>query len=226
MPVTLSPLEAYRLWAPGWEADPSAIVALESRVLTPWLTGLSGKVLVDLSCGTGRWLAFAQSQGANVFGFDLCREMLVEARKKAGLAGRLAQADTCRLPLPDRCADVVLCALALGHMSPLESAVAELARLVRPGGTLLVSDFHPAAIERGWKRTFRSGGQSYEIETSPYTTERLIECAADGGLLLEEMIEPGFGEPEREIFERAGKRELFEQVRDVPAVLVARWTRL
>lgn len=225
MPVTLSPRDAYRLWAPAWESDPSAVVALESRFLTPWLTGLSGKVLVDLSCGTGRWLTFAQSRGAEVLGFDLCHEMLVEARKKDGLSGKLALADTRRLPLPDRCADVVLCALALGHMAPLESAIVELARLVRPGGTLLMSDFHPDAIERGWKRTFRSGGQSYEIETSRYTTESLIECATGGGLILEEMIEPGFGEPERPIFERAGKRELFEQVRDIPAVLVARWTR-
>jgi len=191
--------------------------------LTPWLAGLTGKVLVDLSCGTGRWLASAQTERA--FGFDLCHEMLVEAKKKRGLDGRLAQADTRRLPLADRCADVVLCALSLGHMAPLESAVAELARLVRPGGTLLVTDFHPAAIERGWKRTFRSGGQSYEIETSPYTVERLTGCAADCGLLLEDIIEPGFGEPERGIFEAAGKRELFEQVRDIPAVVAARWTR-
>src|SRR6185295_2446895 len=97
----LSPLEAYRLWAPGWETDPSAIVALESRFLTPWLTELNGTLLVDLSCGTGRWLAFAQSRGATVFGLDLCREMLIEAQKKPGLAGSLAQADTRRLPLPD-----------------------------------------------------------------------------------------------------------------------------
>jgi hypothetical protein len=39
------------------------------------------------------------------------------------------------------------------------------------------------------------------------------------------LIEPGFGEPEREFFERAGKPELFEQAHGVPAVLVARWTR-
>jgi len=225
MPVTLSPLEAYRLWAPCWEADPSAIVALESRFLTPWLTELNGTLLVDLSCGTGRWLAFAQSGGATVFGLDLCREMLIEAQKKPGLAGKLAQADTRRLPLPDGCADVVLCALALGHMSPLESAIDELARILRPGAKLFITDFHPEALDRGWKRSFRSGGQSFEIETSPYTTQGLTECAAHAGLALEEMVEPGFGEPEREIFERAGKGQLFEQVRDVPAVLVARWTR-
>ncbi len=225
MPVTLPPQEAYRLWAPAWETDPSAIVALESRFLAPWLSELSGKVVADLGCGTGRWLSFAQSRGAQVFGVDFCLEMLAVAQKKAGLSGRLAQADVGLLPLRDSCADVVLSALTLGHVSSLETAVAELARLVRPAGRLLISDFHPAAVERGWKRTFRSSGESYEIESRPYAKDQLLNSAAKHGLVLEECIEPGFGEPERSIFDRAGKPELFDQVRDVPAVLVARWSR-
>lgn len=225
MPVPLSPLEAYRLWAPGWETDPSAIVALESRFIAPWFPNLRGKMVVDLSCGAGRWLAYAEARNGGVVGMDLCREMLLEAKKKPALAGRLALADTCRLPLADRCADLALCTLSLGHIDPMESAVSELARIVRPGGSLFISDFHPDAIRRGWKRTFRSNGQPYEIETHAYTKERLIECASRGGLVLEEMLEPGFGEPERKIFECAGKRELFEQVRGMPAVLMARWAR-
>jgi ubiquinone/menaquinone biosynthesis C-methylase UbiE len=225
MPAALSPLEAYRRWAPTWETDPSPIVALESRYLAPWLTVLAGKVVADLSCGVGRWLAYAQAQGANVLGFDLCREMLLEARKKPGVGACLALADTCRLPLADSCVDVAICALSLGHMPDLDSAVAELARIVRPGGAAVFSDFHPDAIRRGWKRTFRSEGQSYEIVTYPYTTARLIDCASHGGLVLQDLIEPCFGEPEQSIFERAGKPELFEQARGIPAVLVARWTR-
>src|SRR5262249_44385542 len=146
MAVKLSPREAYRLWAPEWEAEPSAIVALESRHLAPWLTGLDGKRFIDVSCGAGRWLEFARARGATVFGLDLCYEMLVEARKLPGL--RLAQADALRLPLVDQSADIALCALSLAHITPIESAVAELSRIVCPGGTLLITDFHPAATAR------------------------------------------------------------------------------
>ena len=95
-----------------------------------------------------------------------------------------------------------------------------------PGGSLIVSDFHPDALRHGWKRTFRSQGESYEIETHAYTTtasDRL--CAGMPGSTLQELLEPCFEEPEREIFRHAGKAELFEQVRDIPAVLLARWTR-
>src|SRR5215469_3001275 len=225
MPVRLPPLASYRLWSQTWERDPSAIISLESRWLYPWLDGLQGKLFLDLSCGAGRWLAHAQAQGATVFGADLCWEMLLEARKKSRLAGRLTLADTRRLPFPDACADVTLCALSLGHMTPIEPAVRELARLVRPGGSLIVSDFHPGALQHGWKRTFHNHGELYEVETHPYTTDQLLECAASGGLALQQLQEPCFDEPEREIFRAAGKPDLFEQVRNIPAVLLARWKR-
>jgi malonyl-CoA O-methyltransferase len=220
MPILLPPLEAYRLWAGTWEADPSPIVALESRWLTPMLTELPGRRFVDLSCGTGRWLAFARDRGASVIGTDLCFEMLIQAR---GFDRALA--DTRHLPLRDASADVVLCALSLGHMPPVESAISEMARIVAPDGTLLLTDFHPGAILRGWKRTFRSNGRTYEIETHAYTKDQLIESTARHGLVLEDMIEPCFDEPERPIFEIAGRPGLYEQARGVPAVLVARWTR-
>jgi ubiquinone/menaquinone biosynthesis C-methylase UbiE len=107
----------------------------------------------------------------------------------------------------------------------MESALAEIARTVRPGGQVIVTDFHPGALDRGWKRTFRNHGQLYEIETYPYTTTRLLYCARRCGLVLEDLLEPCFDEPERPIFSGAGKQDLYQQVRGVPAVFLARWRR-
>src|SRR3954468_4617902 len=205
MPIRVSPLEAYQLWSETWDADPSAIVALESRWTVPWLANLHGATLLDVSCGTGRWLSYAHGQSATVFGADLSRGMLLKASQKPGLAGCLAQADASRLPFPGHCADITVCALSLAHMSPMESAFAEIARTVRPGGSLIVTDFHPDAYSRGWKRTFRGNGQLYEIEIHPYSVESLFACAGRNGLVLQNALEPAFGEPERAIFERAGK---------------------
>jgi malonyl-CoA O-methyltransferase len=225
MPTRLSPIDSYRLWSETWESDPSAIVALESRWTAPWLANLQGKTVLDISCGVGRWLAHAQRQGATVAGTDLCREMLLQASKKPGLAGKLVLSDTCYLPLANASADVVICALSLGHITPIEPAITELARIVRPGGCLIVTDFHPDAVQRGWKRTFRSNGRLYEAETYPYTKECLIECARESGLVLRNLLEPCFGEQELPIFRQAGKPELFNEARGIPAVLLARWTR-
>ena len=90
---------------------------------------------------------------------------------------------------------------------------------------MIVSDFHPEGHARGWKRAFRSGAQVYEIEHYPYTIERLLEAARNAGLDLEELQQPGLDEPERHIFQEAGKEALFEEARGVPAVLIVRWRR-
>ena len=224
-PPILAPLEAYRLWAATWESDPSAIVALESRYLTPWLIDLRGRRVLDVSCGTGRYLEHSVHQGADVVGFDFCAEMLAHAASKEGLASRLAVADAARLPVSDTSSDVVLCTLSLGHVHDAAAVIAEMARAARMGGNVIVTDFHPEAFRRGWKRTFRSGGRTFEVENHYHSLESLLEAARACGLVLEETVEPCFGEPERPIFVNAGKPALFDEVHGIPAVLLVRWRK-
>jgi malonyl-CoA O-methyltransferase len=198
-------------------------VALESRYLTPWLTDLRGRRVLDVSCGTGRWLEHAARQGARVVGMDLCPEMLAHAAAKDGLASRLAVANDARLPVANACADVLLCTLSLGHVRDAAAVIGEMARAVRTGGVVIVTDFHPEAFRRGWKRTFRSGGQTFEVENHYHSLESLLDAASRCGLAIEEIAEPCFGEQERPIFENAGKPELFENALGIPAVMLVRW---
>jgi ubiquinone/menaquinone biosynthesis C-methylase UbiE len=220
--VKVAPLEGYRLWSRTWEADWNPLLALESRQVARLIGERPAGRFLDVACGTGRWLA---AQGAGAVGVDFCAEMLACAAAKPGLRGRLALADARRLPLADGWASMVLLALALGYIAPLEDAVQELARVTAAGGVVIVSDLHPATAALGWKRTFRSGSRVYEIENHPYAVNRLIAAAQGAGLDLEELREPAFGEPERALFRRAGKERLFEEIRGVPALLIARWRR-
>jgi len=190
-----------------------------------WLGDVRRQRVVDAACSTGRWLGHLRARGASALGFDFSLPMLARAAAKTGLAGTLAAADLRRLPLPDRSADLVLCTLALGHVPEVDDAVRELCRIVRPGGALLITDFHPDAAGRGWKRTFRSGGTIFEIENHSYSKDELLDLVAGAGLELEAVCEPGFGDAQREIFRAAGKEALFEEVRGLPAVLAARWRR-
>jgi len=221
----LAPRDAYRLWAAAWDSDPSAIVSVESRHLAPWLAEVGGRRLLDISCGTGRWLEPAAGLGARAIGLDLSPEMLLRARTKPGLAARLAVADAAMLPVRDACADVVLCTLSLGHVRDAAAVIREMARALAPGGLAIVSDFHPEAFRRGWKRTFRAGGATYEIENHYHPTDSLLGAASACGLALEKSCEPCFGEPERPIFTAARKPELFDEVRGIPAVWLARWRK-
>ena len=217
--IRVSAREGYALWADTWDATPSPIVALEQRALLPWIARLHPRRAIDVGSGTGRWTA-----RLSAIGVDASPAMLAVAAGKPGLRGRLAAADATALPIASGAADLVLCALTLGHIRDQAAAMHEFARILAPGGTLLLTDFHPAAAAHGWRRTFRRDGRVYELENHAYTVDRLRDDAK--GLELAECAEATIGEPERELFDTAGKPELFEAACRTPAVLLTRWVRI
>jgi malonyl-CoA O-methyltransferase len=186
------------------------------------MPNVAGKQLLDVGCGTGRWLQWSAENGARAAGVDLSLPMLHRAARKPSLAGRVVCGHGSRAPFRDGCAEVVLSTLALGHMQPVATAMAEFARLAAPGAAVIVTDFHPDALRRGWKRTFRSGGETVEMDSDPYYLSEL--CNPD--LILEELLEAGFDEPERPLFEAAGKGATYEQVCGQTAIFVAKFRRV
>ena len=217
--IRVSACDGYALWADTWDETPSPIVAVEHRALLPWIERLDPRRAIDVGCGTGRWTAYFPA-----IGVDASPAMLAVASRKPGLRGRLVVADATALPIVDRCADLVLCTLTIGHIRDQAAALGEFARILEPGGTLIVTDFHPAAVAQGWRRTFRSNGRVYELENHPYALDPVREAAV--GLAARECAEATIGEAERHLFDRAGRPDLFEAARGTPSVLLIRWTRL
>src|ERR1035437_2567599 len=192
--IRVSAREGYALWADTWDATPSPIVALEQRALLPWIARLHPRRAIDVGSGTGRWTA-----RLSAIGVDASPAMLAVAAGKPGLRGRLAAADATALPIASGAADLVLCALTLGCIRDQAAAMHEFARILAPGGTLLLTDFHPATAAHGWRRTFRHDGRVYELENHAYTLDQLRDAAAN--LELAESAEATIGEPERGLFE-------------------------
>ena len=105
--------------------------------------------LVDIGTGTGRMIELFGPRAAHAIGIDRSSEMLRLARAKlesAGISSSLRQGDMYALPLPDEAADNVIIHQVLHYAHSPASAIAEAARVLAPGGTLLVVDF--AAHER------------------------------------------------------------------------------
>jgi len=108
-------------------------------------------LLVDLGTGTGRMLELFAARATRALGFDLSRDMLAYARMKlerAGLAHAQARhGDLYNVPLPDGAADAVILHQVLHFLDDPAAAIAEAARLLKPGGRLLVVDFAPHELE-------------------------------------------------------------------------------
>jgi len=113
-------LEGHRLWAPLYDLGANPLLALERRAMWNVLEPLQAKKVIDVACGTGQWLLHLQQAGSDVFGCDLCQEMLDEAQKIFSLRGRLARADAECIPFRTSMADLVLCSVSLGYFHDLD----------------------------------------------------------------------------------------------------------
>jgi ubiquinone/menaquinone biosynthesis C-methylase UbiE len=220
-PAYVSVEEGYERWAPTYDHAPNPLLHLEERKLAALLPDLSGKRVLDLACGTGRWLEKLAARGDGLkIGIDFSAGMLRVAGRKEAIRGRLARADCQKLPFRASVFDLVVCSFALSHIQNLSAMVRELARVTRVGADVFVSDLHPEAYARGWRTGFRDSGGAVQIEISPRTAEEVVRAFYSGGFECLTHVPLCLGEPEKPIFARAGKSHLFLPARQVPAVLV------
>jgi ubiquinone/menaquinone biosynthesis C-methylase UbiE len=220
--MTLSPLPGHAAWSASYDDAPNALLELERRTVLPWLAPIAPATVVDVACGTGRWVRYAEANGARAFGLDFCRPML----ERAGDRSRLIEAEASRVPLRDGCTDLAICAFAAGYLDSLPPLLGELARITRPRGYVLVTDVHPAAIAGGWTRSFRHRGEVLEIENHAHAVGDYIAAATAAGLALARIAQPALGEPERSIFRECGQEHRFELAQALPAVLAILWRRV
>lgn len=140
-PGTISTAEVYQSWAPHYDAPGNQMIDLEQPIVQRILGSLPVGTALDAACGTGRHTAHLHQLGHHVTGVDASAEMLAQARKRLPDVA-FHEADLHRLPLPDDAVDTVVCALALTHVPDLAAVLAEFARVLRPGGHLVLSDAH------------------------------------------------------------------------------------
>lgn len=220
--TALTAREAYRLWAPTYVAE-TAITALECALVDALTPPLDGLRLLDAGCGTGRRLRAAGA--ASAVGVDLSPEMLAAGDMPYDSSIALMVGDVRALPLPDAAFDVTWCRLVIGHLPCCAPAYAELARVTAPGGTLIVTDFHPRAHEAGHRRTFRSDGVVHEVEHYVHALPDHRAAAAACGLSLTNVREAPVGPEIRGYYERAGRLALYDEHVGLPVVLALAFRR-
>ena len=185
----LDPVAGYSLWAATYPAHAhNPFMLAEERAMLGLLPqSLAGTRVLDVGCGSGRYLLHARGRGATVFGVDQSAQMLQQARARELPVTQ--GSETC-LPVTDGWADAVVCALTLGHVADLGCALQELARVLGDSGALLCSDFHPVADALGWKRTFSLNEQRYAVRYTPHRYSDWHAASKAAGLRIDEVIEP------------------------------------
>lgn len=223
--MRVAAIEGHRLWAPVYDRMQNPLLSLESRTVQRLLCEATPQRVVDVACGTGRWMLHFQERGATVMGVDACPEMLAQATEHPQLRGRLVLADAQSIPLAEKTADLVVCSFAASYVPDLRHLLREMARITAASGRVVISDMHESAVAAGWRRSFHVGTSVYEIEHFRYSSHALSAIAGEMGLHLRTEAHAHFEEEERAILNSAGKHHLYSQLRAVPAVWVGIWTK-
>jgi 2-polyprenyl-6-hydroxyphenyl methylase/3-demethylubiquinone-9 3-methyltransferase len=133
-----------------------ATTEFRSAIVAEWLGAhLRGAVVLDLGCGGGLMSEPLVRAGARVFGCDIGRRSVAAATARLGAC--FAQADLRHVPFASACADVAVLADVIEHVREVERAVAEAARVLRPGGWLYVNTINRTRRARWLAVTLAEG---------------------------------------------------------------------
>ena len=197
--------------------DASLIGAYYARPAILALAGdVAGRRILDAGCGSGPLFEALRDRGAIVTGFDQSAGMLELARRRLGSGADLRVADLgSPLPFPDGGFDDVVACLVLHYLEDWTGPLAELRRVLKPGGRLIVAVDHPfvtvlANLDAGrqanyfevWKRTeeWTIGEQSALMAFWHRPLHAMAQAFTAAGFTISVISEPEPDPAARELF--------------------------
>jgi cytosine/adenosine deaminase-related metal-dependent hydrolase/ubiquinone/menaquinone biosynthesis C-methylase UbiE len=222
----LNAKEAYRRWAHVYDQEHNPVLELEERYLQVLLPDLAGRAVLDLGCGTGRWLERCASRNTkSLVGVDSSPEMIAIARKRMGERATLICSDWETFEQPAGSVDIVVCSFVLSYVADPEGLARRLRDILRTGGVIFVTDLHPRTVSSlGWRRGFKQDGVFHEVAMHNYSLERIVSAFGQAGFHESTRIEPCFGGPERERFDQAGMSLSFQAAQGRPAIYLLQFS--
>jgi SAM-dependent methyltransferase len=195
----LEPRAGYARWAPTYDRPGNPLISVEQPVVWEMLDAFPVGRALDAACGTGRHAAHLAEGGHDVTCVDGSPEMLELARARVPRA-RVLDGDLCALPVDEGEFDLAVCALALGHLDDLRPPVSELARAVRAGGLVVLSNMHPAMSAAGGQAFFAAeDGSLAFVREHVHLYGEYLDAFAAAGLAVIRCVEPRYTPQEAEM---------------------------
>lgn len=191
--IVLPTQEGYNLWSEIYDDEDNPLVRLEESHVDELLRDVGGLSVLDVGCGTGRHALRLAERDARVTGVDFSAGMLLKARAKRG-AERVTfvEHDIVRpLPFASEVFDRVISCLVVDHIVDLGVFFAELRRVCRRSGFIVISVMHPAMELKGVQARFRDARTGSEIrpESASHQISDYVMAALERGLRVAHMSE-------------------------------------
>jgi ubiquinone/menaquinone biosynthesis C-methylase UbiE len=161
--------------------------------------------VLEVGCGTGRWLAELHPVAQQVYGMDLSLGMLQQAQQRPESLSLIC-GHASHLPFPNAVFDLIFCVNAFHHFPQPRAFVSEARRLLRPGGALAIMGMDPHAGRDRW----------YLYDYFAGTRETDLRRFSSSGTILDWMVAAGFARVEWRVVEHLVGQHVGRAVRDDP----------
>jgi ubiquinone/menaquinone biosynthesis C-methylase UbiE len=206
---------AYDMWSSKYDEQPNNLMlALDETMFTELIANISfqNKIIADVGCGTGRhWQKIYAKQPAKVIGYDVSEGMLnILKRKHPG--AETYKLETNRLArLPENSCDIIISTLAVAHIKNITDAFSEWARVLKPDGHIIITDYHPEALAKGGNRTFEHNGKQIAVRNYVHLIKKIKNIARKLDFEVVTFIEKKIDETVKAYYEEQNGLPVFER---------------
>jgi ubiquinone/menaquinone biosynthesis C-methylase UbiE len=215
-------VEAYDIWAEDYDAQPGNLMLdLDELVFSELLSGIDikSKTVADIGCGTGRhWNKIFKLKPGTLTGFDVSRGMLDQLEKKYPTAETHVITDDHFTGVKDNSFDIIVSTLTVAHIKNFEEALSAWCRILKPGGDIIITDFHPDALANGGKRTFRNGNIHIAVENYVHPVASIKHLLLNSGFIVINQVEKPVDESVKYYYENKDALHVYEKFKGSPII--------
>lgn len=217
-----NPEAAYNLWAHDYDVQPdNMMLAWDEEIVSEFIQNiqLKDKIIADIGCGTGRhWKKIISHQPDKLIGFDVSAGMLERLQKKyPGSETHHLINDELR-ELENQSCDIIFSTLTIAHIENAEKALQEWNRILKPGGEMIITDYHPAALAKGGKRTFNHNGKTIAVKNYVHSIDKIKDIARQLHLNIFRLIERSIDQSAAPFYEKQNAHAVYEAWKGTPII--------
>ena len=218
----LDPERAYEIWSADYDRQTGNLMLdLDEKIFSHLIENIDirDKEVADIGCGTGRhWQKIYSKNPSNLIGFDVSASMLEKLKSKFPFARTQKTTDNRLASVANLSLDIIISTLTIAHIKNIEEAIASWSRVLKNGGDLIVTDFHPVLLANGGKRSFSHGGRSMSVKNYIHSIEKIRKAFYKAGFIVIREEEELVREEMRSYYEVKNALAVYERYKGMPVI--------
>ncbi|HEV3225035.1 MAG TPA: methyltransferase domain-containing protein [Puia sp.] len=213
---------AYDIWSDSYDCQPGNLMLDLDELIFAGLIkdmDLRNKKVADIGCGTGRhWQKIYEKTPAILLGFDVSPGMLHQLIRKFPYAETQLITDNLLKSLSDSYIDCLITTLTIAHIKNIEEAISSWTRVLKDGGDLIITDFHPSMLTKGGKRSFKYEHGSLSVINYIHPLEKVKKIFRKHGFHLIRQEERIVDEEVRVYYEAQNALPVYYRFQGIPII--------